>query len=108
MLIRFCFNLVSKSPSAFEVLRYKEKDGTGFLILPSQRRLTDFRKYIKPQRGINKATYNRLISREDEKLNIVLTFDEMKIQYGLLWDKHSGEVDSPGPRPISVKINKLT
>ena len=28
MLIRFCLNLVSKSPSAYEELRYNEKDGT--------------------------------------------------------------------------------
>ena len=39
ILIRFCLNLVSKSPSAYEELRYNEKDGTGFLIFPSQRRL---------------------------------------------------------------------
>ena len=55
MLIRFCLNLVSKSPPAYEELRYNEKDGTRFLILPSQRRLRDFRNYIKPQRVINKA-----------------------------------------------------
>ena len=55
MLIRFCLNLVSKSPSADEEPRNNENNGTGFLILPSQRRLWDFRNYIKPQRGVNKA-----------------------------------------------------
>ena len=29
MLIRFCLNLVSKSPLADKELRYNEKDGTG-------------------------------------------------------------------------------
>ena len=63
MLIRFCLNLVSKSPSAYEELRYNEKDGTGFLILPSQRRLRDFRNYIKPQRGFNKEIINELVEK---------------------------------------------
>ena len=96
MLIRFCLNLVSKSPSAYEELRYNEKDGTGFLILPSQRRLRDFQNYIKPQRGFNKEIINELVEKTKNftspERNIVLTFDEMKIQYGLVWDKHSGDL----------------
>ena len=96
MLISFCLNLVSKSPSAYEEQRYNEKDGTGFLILPSQRRLGDFRNYIKPQRGINRAVINELVENTKNftspERNIVLNFDEMKIQYGLVWDKHSGDL----------------
>ena len=78
MIIRFCLNLVSKSPSAYEELRYNEKDGTGFLILPSQRRLRDFRNYIKPQRGFNKEIINELVEKTKNftspERNIVLTW----------------------------------
>ena len=48
MLIRFCLNLVSKSPSACEEPRYNGKDGTGFLIQAQPTETRDFRNYIKP------------------------------------------------------------
>ena len=41
-IIRYCLSLLSKSSSAYEDIRYNEKTGTGFLILPSQRRLRDY------------------------------------------------------------------
>ena len=36
MIIRYCLNLAAKSPSAYEEIRYDEKQGTGFLVLPSR------------------------------------------------------------------------
>ena len=39
-IIHYCLSLASKSASAYEDIRYNEKTGTGFLVLPSQRRLT--------------------------------------------------------------------
>ena len=54
MIIRFCLSLASKSASAYDDIRYDEKSGTGILILPSRRRLSDYKNYIRPERGFNK------------------------------------------------------
>ena len=45
MIIRFCLSLAAKSPSCYEELR-----NSGVLVLPSQRRLKDYRNTIKPKR----------------------------------------------------------
>ena len=45
MIIRYALNLAAKSSSAYEEIRYDEKEGTGILILPSQRRLCDYKNY---------------------------------------------------------------
>ena len=37
MIIRYALNLDAKSSSAYEEIRYDENQGTGILILPSQR-----------------------------------------------------------------------
>ena len=60
MIIRYCLTLASKSPSACDDIRYDEKNGTGFLILPSRRRLRDYKNYIKPQQGFNKIIIEEL------------------------------------------------
>jgi len=59
-VIRYCLSLLSKSSSMYEDLRYNQKTGTGFLILPSQRRLRDYRNYIRPERGFNKNIIEEL------------------------------------------------
>ena len=96
MIIRYCLNLVAKSPSAYEEIPYDEKHGTGFLILPSQWRLRDYCNYIKPERGYLIKIINELClktaSLNDVERNVIITFDEMKIQDNLVWDKHSGEL----------------
>ena len=55
MIIRFCLSLAAKSASAYDDIRYDEKSGTGILILPSRRRLRDYKNYIRPERGFNKS-----------------------------------------------------
>ena len=54
----------------------------------------DYRNYIK--RGINKVIINELVEKTENftspERNIVLTSDEMKSQYGLILDKHSGNL----------------
>ena len=96
MIIRYCLSLASKSPAAYDDIRYDEKSGTGFVVLPSRRRLRDYKNYIHPQRGFNKDIVNELKEKvkdfsETEKF-VVLLFDEMKIQQNLVWDKHTGEL----------------
>ena len=96
MVIRYCLSLAAKSSSAYEDLRYNEKTGTGFLILPSQRRLRDYKNYIHPERGFNSKIINELkykvSSFSDAEKYMVLLLDEMKVQENLVWDKHSGEL----------------
>jgi len=55
--------LAAKSSSAYEDIRYNAKTGTGFLVLPSLRRLRDYKNYIHPQRGFNKHIINELKSK---------------------------------------------
>ena len=93
---RYCLSLLAKSSSMYEDIRYNEKTGTGFLILPSQRRLRDYKNYICPQRGFNKDIIMELSQKtkefSDSEKYVSLLFDEMKIQESLVWDKHTGEL----------------
>ena len=96
MIIRYCLNLVAKSPSLYDEIRYDESQGTDFIILPSRRRLRDYKNYIKPERGLNKNIIAELLDKtksftSTEKYCII-TFDEMKIQENLVWDKPSGDL----------------
>ena len=63
MIIRYCLSLASKSAAAYDDIRYNEKTGTGFVILPSRRRLRDYKNYIRPQRGFNKDIVNELLEK---------------------------------------------
>ena len=95
MIIKYCLALQAKSPAAYEQLRL-QKDGTGVLVLPSKRTLRDYRNYIRPQRGFNGQLTKELTQQTSEfsslERYIVLSFDEMKIQNDLVWDKHTGEL----------------
>jgi hypothetical protein len=90
-LIRFCLSLHSKSPSA-----YRELASSGVLVLPSERVLRDYRNYFKPKPGFNVENIDRLkditMQLFDVQRYVVLSFDEMKIQSNLVFDKHSNEL----------------
>ena len=60
MIIRYCLALASKSSTAYDEIRYDESTGTGFVILPSRRRLRDYKNYIRPERGFNKGIFKKL------------------------------------------------
>ena len=96
MIIRYCLSLASKSGAVYDELRYDEKTGTGVLVLPSRRRLRDYKNYIRPQRGFNGEIVNELRNKvkhfSEEERFMVLLLDEMKIQEQLVWDKHTGEL----------------
>lgn len=91
MIIRFCLSLASKSPSCYEELR-----NSGVLVLPSQRRLRDYRNVIKPKRGFQKEVIDELIIEAnnyfDVQRYVVLLFDEMKVLANLVFDKTTGEL----------------
>lgn len=55
MIIRLRLSLVAESPSCYEELH-----NTGVLVLPSQRRLKDYRNAIKPKRGFQKEVIDEL------------------------------------------------
>ena len=90
MIIRYCLALAAKSPGAYEDIRYNEKTGTGFLILPSQRRLRDYKNYIHAQRGFNPEIVDELKSKVKDfspiEKYVVILFDEIKIQENLVWN----------------------
>ena len=43
VIIRYCSALQVKSAAAYNEICYDEKTGTGFVVLPSQRRLRDYK-----------------------------------------------------------------
>lgn len=90
-IIRFCLSLHAKSPAA-----YKELRDSGILVLPSQRTLRDYRNFFKPKPGFNSENIDRLneLSRDYFGIQryVVLSFDEMKIQSKLVFDKRSSEL----------------
>ena len=61
MIIRYCLGLAAKSPSFYDDIRCNENNNTGFLILPSRRRLRDYKNYIRPTQGFNRDVVNELI-----------------------------------------------
>lgn len=91
MIIRFCLSLAAKSPSCYEELRNSK-----VLILPSQRRLKDYRNAIKPQRGFQPEVVTELKNMTDTYFDVqryvVLLFDEMKVSANLVFDKVTGEL----------------
>ena len=65
-----------------------KKKGTGFLILPSRRRLRDYKNYIKPERRFNPNIMRELRHKvkdfSDKEEFVVLLMGEMKIQENLV------------------------
>lgn len=91
VVIRFCLSLAAKSPFCYEELR-----NSGVLVLPSQRRLKDYRNAIKPKRGFQNEVFEVLKSETsnyfDVQCYVVLLFHEMKVLANLVLDKESGEL----------------
>ena len=90
-LIRFCLSVHAKSPSA-----YRELASSGVLVLPSEKVLQDYWNFFKPRPGFRKENINKLsevtTSLTGCQCYVVLSFDEMKIQSNLVFDKHSNEL----------------
>ena len=90
-VIRFCLSIHAKSPAAYRELR-----DSGVLVLPSERTLRDYRNFFKPRAGFHPDNIERLRNQTSQYLDIQryvdLSFDEMKIQSKLVFDKHSNEL----------------
>ena len=91
MIIRFCLSVAAKSGSAYDELR-----NSGILCLPSRRTLRDYRNAIRPQVGFNSGVINELReaveSFKGHQKFVCVSFDEMKISEGLVFDKYTGEL----------------
>ena len=65
-------------------------------MLPSRRRLRDYKNYIRPQQGFNAKVISKLSCGANNFTNqekyVVILMDEMKIQEDLVWDKHTGDL----------------
>lgn len=95
-IIRYCLSLASKSPTVYDDLRYDDKTKSGFLMLPSRRRLRDYKNYIRPERGFNPGVLKELSKLvenfSDQERFVTILIDEMKVQEDLVWDKHTGDL----------------
>ena len=91
MIIRFALSLSMKSPAAYEELRK-----SGIMILPCKRTLRDYKNAITPSTGFNPGVIAELAKMckdfNDLERLVVLSFDEVKIQSDLIFDKHSGKI----------------
>ena len=89
MIIRFCLSLVAKSPSAYDKLR-----DSNILILPSKGTLRDYKNATWPHLGFNRSVIDELIkiasSSKGYERCVVLSFDEIKMQENLVFNKYSG------------------
>ena len=90
-IIRFALSVHGKSPAAYRELR-----DSGALVLPSERILRDYKNYFTPKAGINNENVDELRKKvssfTEVQRYVVLVMDEMKIQSGLVFDKHSGNL----------------
>ena len=96
MIIRYCLSLASKSPAAYDEVRYDANKGTGFVILPSRWRLRNYKNYIKPQRGFNQEIIQELRSKikifSEQEEFVVILMDKTKIQENLVRNKHTAQL----------------
>ena len=89
MIIRFCLSLPSKSASAYDELR-----NSNMLVLPSRRTLRDYKNAIKPNTVFNPEVVAELKTTVSKisgaRRFVVSSFDEIKVQQNLVFDKYSG------------------
>ena len=91
MIIRFCLSIASKSASSYDELRNSK-----VLTLPSRRSLRGYKNAIRPYVGFNAEVVQELVKITSALSGVqrycVISFDEIKIQENLVFDKYSGEL----------------
>ena len=76
-IIRCYLTLAAKSPSFYNDIRCDGNSKTNFLMLPSRRRLRDYKSYIHSTQGLNHDVINELLKMLItfyKKINICLPF----------------------------------
>ena len=90
-LICFSLSVHAKSPAA-----YRELASSGVLVLPSERVLRDYWNFFIAKPGFNKENIQKLSNETTQLFDcqryVVLSFDEMKVQSNLVFDKHTNEL----------------
>ena len=104
-IIKFCLSLAAKSPSCYDELR-----NSVVLVLPSQRRLKDYINAMKPKRGFQKEV-NEVLKSEtsgyfDVQRDIILLFDEMKVNANLVIGELIGFTDLGDPELNFTALEK--
>ena len=93
MMIRWCLHLKFISSSAYDALR-----SSGIVILPSERTLRDYSNWMPAKSGFTSDVDRQLM--KEAKINeipeykkyVCLTFDEVKVKEGLIYNKESMEI----------------
>eukprot|EP00111_Clytia_hemisphaerica_P013446 TCONS_00039477-protein len=89
-------DLSEKSVCMIFVQAYDEVRNSKVLILPSRRTLRDYKNAIRPEVGFDHGVVEDLAeltkNLKGHQRNITLSFDEVKIQEDLVFDKHTGEL----------------
>ena len=93
MMVRWCLHLKFISSSAYDASR-----SSGVIILPSERTLRDYNNWMPAKPGFTADVDRQLIkeSKIDEipeyKKYVCLTFDEVKVKEGLVYNKESMDI----------------
>ena len=89
MIIWCCLALQSKSADAYNEICYDQKNGTGFVVMESQRRLQNYKNYIHPKQGFNHEIINELKNKiknfSDIEHFMMMLFNEIKTQENLVF-----------------------
>ena len=92
-VIRWCLHLRLVSGGGYRLLRE-----SGLLQLPSERTLRDYTHYIPPQTGFQDGVPEQLAREakldeiEDWQKFVCLTYDEMKVKEGLVYNKYTDQL----------------
>ena len=95
LIIRWCLSIYHISPAAYKQISSKRNK---FITLPHVNTLKKYINYTTPTSGFNPDVIKKLVvdsklsQLEDIKKNVSLSFDEMKFQQGLVYQKSSGKL----------------
>lgn len=85
-ILRWCLIMHQKSKSLYRYMRE-----SGFVCLPSERTLSDYRCYRDINSGVD-PIYIHECSKKFGKQDVAILIDEMKIQEGLVYNVSTGDL----------------
>ena len=92
-MIRWCLHLRLVSGGGYRLLRE-----SGLIQLPSEQTLRDYTHYVPPQTGFQDGVPEKLASEaeldeiEEWQKFVRLTYDEMKIKEGLVYNNYTDQL----------------